>query len=114
MEKGKDAQEALAELFSIINFERGEMLRIVEGEEAIKVIIDERLREVGVGKFEGRPDHEMTAFREGNGFANWHHKSPGGIESFDSLKKRVFSAIKDFHRKYKGKKFRDGPVEMED
>lgn len=40
--KGKEAQETLPELFSIINFERGEMLRIVQGEEAIKILIDEK------------------------------------------------------------------------
>ncbi len=40
--KGKEAQDAVAELFSIINFERGEMLRLLEGEEAIKIIIDQK------------------------------------------------------------------------
>lgn len=40
--KGKETQEKLPDLFSIINFERGEILRIVQGEEAIKIIIDEK------------------------------------------------------------------------
>ena len=40
--KGREAQEAISELFSIINFERGEALRIVQGEESIKIIIDEK------------------------------------------------------------------------
>lgn len=111
--KGKKQAEATAkklrsEKFEIIiasDFKRAkETAEIAAKALKIKVIIDERLREVGVGKFEGRSDHEMTAFREGKGFKNWHHKSPGGIESFDKLKKRVFSAMSDFQRKYKGKK----------
>jgi len=40
--KGREAQEAILKLFSIINFERGEALRIVQGEESIKIIIDEK------------------------------------------------------------------------
>ncbi len=40
--KGKDAQDALPALFTIINFERGETLRIVEGEESIKLLVDQK------------------------------------------------------------------------
>ncbi len=40
--KGYESQEILPKLFSLINFERGETLRMVEGEESIKVIIDEK------------------------------------------------------------------------
>ncbi len=102
------AKTLKSEKFEIIitsDFKRAkETAEIVAKTLKIKMITDERLREVGVGKFEGRPDHEMSAFREGQGFANWHHKSPGGIESFDSLKKRVFSALNDLQKKYKGKK----------
>ncbi len=39
---GKEAQEAIESIFSIINFERGETLRIVQGEESIKILIDEK------------------------------------------------------------------------
>ena len=42
IETGKEAQETLPRLFSLINFERGETLRIVEGEESIKVLVDEK------------------------------------------------------------------------
>lgn len=42
LETGKEAQETLPRLFSLINFERGETLRIVEGEESIKVLVDEK------------------------------------------------------------------------
>ena len=40
--KGKEANKALPRIFSIINFERGETLRIVQGEESIKILIDEK------------------------------------------------------------------------
>ncbi|MBI5227825.1 hypothetical protein HY988_04530 [Candidatus Micrarchaeota archaeon] len=40
--KGKEAQDALERIFSIINFERGETLRVVQGEESIKILIDEK------------------------------------------------------------------------
>ncbi len=49
LEKGKEAQEALPKLFSIINFERGETLRVVQGEEAIKILIDEKNLEKVLG-----------------------------------------------------------------
>lgn len=40
--KGKEAQETLPKLFSIINFERGEALRIVQGEESVKIMVDKK------------------------------------------------------------------------
>ena len=40
--KDREIQEQLSELFSLINFDRGEILRLVQGEESIKVMVDER------------------------------------------------------------------------
>lgn len=42
IEKSKETQEALESIFSMINFERGETLRIVQGEESIKLLVDEK------------------------------------------------------------------------
>ncbi len=40
--KGKEANDVLPEIFSVVNFERGETLRIVQGEESIKILVDEK------------------------------------------------------------------------
>jgi len=68
-----------------------------------EVVEDERLREVGVGAFEGKTDAEFAEFRLNN-WDKWHHESPKGIESFDSLKSRVFSFLEEVKEKYPDKK----------
>ena len=40
--KGKEAINVLREIFLLVNLERGETLRIVQGEESIKILIDEK------------------------------------------------------------------------
>ena len=40
--KGKGANDVLPEIFSLVNLERGETLRIVQGEESIKILVDEK------------------------------------------------------------------------
>lgn len=69
----------------------------------LEVEYDDRLREVGVGEFEGTPD-------TGNGFNSlrsdftvWHHDNPRGIESFDELKTRVFASLTDIAFNHPGK-----------
>jgi aspartokinase len=42
LRKSSETQELLPKLFSWIDFERGETLRIVQGEESIKLIVDEK------------------------------------------------------------------------
>ncbi|MFH0814759.1 MAG: class I tRNA ligase family protein [Candidatus Falkowbacteria bacterium] len=112
-EKGKAqsvsvAEELLAEKIDIIfssDFKRAqETAKIVAGKLGIKkIIFDKRLREVGMGEFEGKSDKELGAFRKKD-FEAWHHDSPRGIESFDSLKSRVFSFFDEVAKKYPGKK----------
>lgn len=67
------------------------------------IIFDERLREVGVGDFEGGSGKEFDKLREGN-FGAWQNNSPHGIESFTNLKKRVYSFVEDIKEKYFDKK----------
>lgn len=40
--KDADVQELLPKLFSLIHYERGEVIRIIQAEESIKVIVDEK------------------------------------------------------------------------
>ncbi len=40
--KGAETQKTLPLLFSCVNYEKGETLRLVQGEESIKVLVDER------------------------------------------------------------------------
>lgn len=68
-----------------------------------KIIFDKRIREVGVGEFEGKSDKELGAFREKD-FEAWHYDGPRGIESFASLHGRVFSFFEEIAQKYAGKK----------
>ncbi|MDD5318134.1 MAG: hypothetical protein PHF51_05405 [Candidatus ainarchaeum sp.] len=42
LRKGSETQEILPKLFAWIDYERGETLRIVQGEESIKLLIDEK------------------------------------------------------------------------
>ncbi|MFA5106267.1 MAG: hypothetical protein WC506_04885 [Candidatus Micrarchaeia archaeon] len=42
LKKSGDVQDILPKMFTCISFDRGETLRLVQGEEAIKVIIDEK------------------------------------------------------------------------
>jgi len=42
LRKGSDTQAILPKLFSVIDYERGETLRIVQGEESIKLLVDEK------------------------------------------------------------------------
>ncbi|MBI4994711.1 class I tRNA ligase family protein [Candidatus Peregrinibacteria bacterium] len=112
-EKGKAqsvavAEELKSEKIDIIfssDFKRAqETAKIVAAKLGIKkIIFDKRLREVGVGEFEGKPDAGFSTFRENN-FEKWHYDSPHGIESFDSLKTRVFSFLDKVAKKYPGKK----------
>jgi valyl-tRNA synthetase len=80
-----------------------ETAEIFAKEWGMEVQFDERLREVGVGEFEGKPDEEFAEFRLNN-FDKWHHDSPHGIESFDSLKGRVFEFLDEIKQKYPDKK----------
>ncbi|MBI4361148.1 hypothetical protein HY572_05240 [Candidatus Micrarchaeota archaeon] len=40
--KGEETQKVLPKLFSLVQYERGETLRIVQGEESIKLLVDEK------------------------------------------------------------------------
>ncbi len=42
LSKGEEAQAALPKLFSRVHYEKGETLRIVQGEESIKLLVDEK------------------------------------------------------------------------
>ncbi|MBI2137822.1 hypothetical protein HYU12_04880 [Candidatus Woesearchaeota archaeon] len=55
LEKASEVQGLLPKLFSVIHYERGEVLRIVQAEESIKVIVDER-----------NVDKVLAIFRQGN------------------------------------------------
>jgi aspartokinase len=42
IEKSKKNQELLQKVFSLVNYERGELLLVIQGEEAIKMLINEK------------------------------------------------------------------------
>ncbi len=64
------------------------------------VITDERLREIGMGTFEGKTIDEYHAF-----FSPWKEKftkAPERGENFNDLRKRVMAALYDLEKKYAG------------
>lgn len=69
----------------------------------LPIIEDKRLREVGVGEFEGGSDVALDDFRKVN-FEAWQRGSPKGIESFESFKARIFEFLDEVTKKYAGKK----------
>ncbi|MFH0780094.1 MAG: class I tRNA ligase family protein, partial [Parcubacteria group bacterium] len=68
----------------------------------LRVTFDKRLREVGVGEFEGKSDAALQAFRKD--FAKWRFDSPKGVEPFASVKNRVYSFLDEILEKEAGKK----------
>ena len=69
-----------------------------------EVVVDERLKEIGMGEFNGIKDSPDGFAKLRSNFEAWHHDNPQGIESFDSLKKRVESLLDEIKEKYQGKK----------
>jgi valyl-tRNA synthetase len=111
-EKGKAmaadiAEELKKENFDVIfcsDFVRAEETAIIVGEKLkLQPNADIRLREVGVGEFENRPQQEMEALRAKD-FEAWHNGNPQGIESFTHLKNRVHEFLEEVTQKYAGKK----------
>jgi len=111
-EKGKAAVHATLEKVKNENFTAiycSDFERTKESAEILNkffnlpIIEDARLREVGVGEFEGKHDAELANFRRNN-FSEWQKASPHGIESFESLKKRVFACLEDIALKHLGEK----------
>jgi len=80
-----------------------ETAAMVAAKFGLTVQYDERLREVGVGEYEGQSNTDFTNFRKEN-FEAWQHDSPKGIESFDHLKERVYSFLSDIAAKHQGEK----------
>ncbi|MBI5076787.1 class I tRNA ligase family protein [Candidatus Falkowbacteria bacterium] len=102
---GKELRKEKIAVIIASNFQRTqETAQIVSKATGAPIIVDARLREVGVGEFEGKTDKEMRNFREKIGFKKWHKKSPKAVESFFKLKARVFAALDDIQKKYNGKK----------
>src|SRR3989339_2032287 len=69
----------------------------------IKIIEDKRLRECGMGEFEGKSATDFATFRQAD-FEAWRSKSPRGIESFESVRQRVFDFLADIKKKYADKR----------
>ena len=85
------------------------LLRTRETAEAVKkdlglpdlpIIVDERLKELGMGEFNGRPSEELdTEFPLEKRFA----KASKGIEDYSLLKKRIGGFLYEIESKYDGK-----------
>lgn len=76
---------------------------IVGRELGLEVKFDKRLRECGVGDWEGKDAYAFDEFRDKN-FEKWEEANPDGIESFVSIKTRVFNFLDEVKKEYKGKK----------
>ncbi len=67
----------------------------------LPVEFDERIREVGFGKLDHHTEAEIEKEREIKG---WMVKTPFGMESYVSLRKRTHAFMQDLLAKYPGKK----------
>ncbi len=66
----------------------------------LPVNTDERLKEVGVGEFEGKDNDDFVNFR--TSFSMWEKDSPRGIESFESLRNRVYDFMREMGKNHPG------------
>lgn len=79
--------------------ETSEILKQVTGAE---VVFDERLREISVGKYNGKSLKDYHAFFSSD--EERITKAPEGAESLEDLRARVMGALLDIDQKYKDKK----------
>ena len=65
------------------------------------LMVDERLREVGFGVYEGKPITQWRAFY--NGFAERFEKAPEGGETYMDVRRRVGDFLFEIEKRYSGK-----------
>ncbi|NQT50012.1 class I tRNA ligase family protein [Candidatus Kuenenbacteria bacterium] len=64
-----------------------------------KILEDDRLREYGMGEFEGKPDGSLSKLRKGN-FNEWQKSNPFGVESFEQVNGRITEFLDEIKKKY--------------
>ncbi len=70
----------------------------------VEVVFDERLREIGLGVFNGKPHNEYhNFFGNNNDIAVRFTSAPEGGETFGDVTKRVLEFLTDMEQKYSGK-----------
>ncbi|MBT5338631.1 class I tRNA ligase family protein [Candidatus Falkowbacteria bacterium] len=68
-----------------------------------QVIEDPRLREYGMGEFEGNADGSLSRCRCGH-FADWKNANPHGVESWTSVYGRTMAVLEEIKQKHTDKK----------
>ena len=96
-------KEKIDVIFSSPFLRTMETAEIIAKEIGIEVIFDERIRELEIGKFNGKTIEEFDAV-----FQNWPEKSEVkredfGIESEDIVKNRLNNFLKEINEKYSNK-----------
>jgi isoleucyl-tRNA synthetase len=71
------------------------------GISADKVLVEERLSEYNMGKWDGKPVSEYEEYFANN---DWYVNAPEGGETYADVQKRVGSLLYDLEKKYDGKK----------
>ena len=78
--------------------------QILAEELGLSVRTDDRLSEVGMGMYEGRPFAEFRAAIPHRDDVNtWMHEAPDGMETFSSLRSRTYAFMEDVLREYRGR-----------
>lgn len=88
-------------IFSSDYFRTKQTAGIVSRSLGVKPIFDKRLRDVGLGRYYGRPKAEY--YRD-LPLKTRFQKSPRGGESWNDLKKRVTRFLKEIEKKYRRKR----------
>lgn len=78
-----------------------ETAEILSSHLGVEVIEDERLREVGVGKLNGKQEEKLDEVRQDNG---WTVQTPYSIEPYDHLRNRTHTFLTEVLEKYRGRK----------
>ncbi len=97
-EKGVDL------IFSSDLLRTKETAAIISETTGVPVVFDERLRELGLGELNGRPEAEYKAAIKGGDKVTRFDDAPKGTELLRDCRKRIIAFVKEIERKYAGKK----------
>lgn len=94
-------KENVVEIFSSPLVRAQETAEILTAELGVSVHTDNRLREIGVGKYVGQSDKNFSKTR--GPLDKWFNEAPDGIEPFISIKERTGDFLAEILKEYAGR-----------
>lgn len=110
-EQGKWLKERMKDLhidviYSSPSGRAYETAEVIKGDRDIKIVVDEGLKEINMGQWEGLSQEEIKSLGEKNHFSFWNLPSqyiPSGGETFHEVRDRSYDAVIKILEKEKGK-----------